>query len=149
MMLRMMFWRVMRRRVHARNYPLFAGSFRVSFIFNDTWADLLQKRVCGMQRAFGRVTPRAKYPEHHWMQDSLFRKYKTSGLRRIDSWKSDFAKSSSRWERVVFVGVNSWKQMKKHRYCGVFLFIYTRKEYRHYCSCRTQSAITTTILHTL
>ena len=101
----MMFWRVMRRRVHARNYPLFAGSFRVSFIFNDTWADLLQKRVCDMQRAFRRVTRRATYPERDWMQDSLFRKYKISALRRIDSWKSDFAKSSPRWEQVVFVSV--------------------------------------------
>ena len=68
-----------------------------------------EKRVAARSERCVYFARRAKYTEREGVQDSLFRKYKTSAVRRIDSWKSDFAKSSSRWERLVFVGVKVMK----------------------------------------
>ena len=64
-----------------------------------------KKRVAARSERSVYIARRAKCTERERLQDSLFRRRKTLALRRIDSWKSDFAKSSPRWEQVVFVSV--------------------------------------------
>ena len=88
-------------RVNWKVWFEMSGTFPLAF-----FADLLQKkRVAARSERSVYIARRAKCTERERLQDSLFRRRKTLALRRIDSWKSDFAKSSPRWEQVVFVSV--------------------------------------------
>ena len=88
-------------RVNWKVWFEMSGTFPLAF-----FADLLQKkRVAARSERSVYIARRAKCTERERLQDSLFRRHKTLTLRRIDSWKSDFAKSSPRWEQVVFASV--------------------------------------------